>query len=174
MRGSSWPVLADLRPILGMFGRPGRPILGTLGASVGQVWGLAGGFWRPGGKMATSWKIKKWKNTPKKTQEIYPNIGPFCAPGGSKIFISSEIEFNFIVHLGYGVHNSQVKYTVSSFMGWSKFCISWLTMRQQGMLKENGDNTAGRAHVSPELPHLSSAVVANPSIVEGCRAPNSR
>ena len=50
MRGSSWPVLTDLDPILGMFGRSGRPILGTLGASAGQVWGLSGGFWRPGGK----------------------------------------------------------------------------------------------------------------------------
>ena len=42
-----------------MFGRSGRSILGKLGASVGQVWGLAGGFWRPGGKNGDVVEIKK-------------------------------------------------------------------------------------------------------------------
>ena len=46
MRGSSWPVLADLEPMLGMFRPSGWPILGTLG----QVWGLADGFLRLGRK----------------------------------------------------------------------------------------------------------------------------
>ena len=35
MRGSSWCLLADLEPILGLFRRSGEPILGKLGTSVG-------------------------------------------------------------------------------------------------------------------------------------------
>ena len=74
MRGSSWPLLADLEPVLGLFRRSGRPILGKLGTSVGQVWGLAGGFWRLKGKT-------KNRKTPEVSAK-YRSV--FCARG-SKI-----------------------------------------------------------------------------------------
>ena len=69
MRGSSWPGLANLDPMLGMFGWYGRPLLGMLGASVGQVWR------RPK-------NMEKHGKTPKKLQ----NIGPF-ARGGSATWV---------------------------------------------------------------------------------------
>ena len=86
MRGSSWPALADLDPILGMFRRSGQPILGTLGASVGHVWGLAGGFWRLGRKkMVMLWKIKKCGKTQENARNVAKYWTVLCA-GGSQIW----------------------------------------------------------------------------------------
>ena len=87
MRGSSWPVLADLEPIWVMFRRSGRPILGTLGASVGQVWGLVGWLLEAGKeKMVMLWKIKKMWKKHRKNARNFAKYWTFCVSGESKIW----------------------------------------------------------------------------------------
>ena len=86
MRGSSWPVLADLNPILGTFGWSGPPILGTLGASVGQVRGLAGGFWRPGGKYGDVVEKQKFMEKHRKNARNLAKYWTVLCAGGSKIW----------------------------------------------------------------------------------------